>query len=63
MERRVALLVAAGHTNRSAADELVVSPSTIGTHLRAVFSKLDVHTRVQLAHVVLRGSDAQARRP
>ncbi|GHF39873.1 AAA family ATPase [Amycolatopsis bartoniae] len=53
MERRVALLVADGHTNRSAAAALSVSPSTVGTHLRAVFGKLGVHSRVQLAKVVL----------
>jgi DNA-binding NarL/FixJ family response regulator len=52
MERRVALLIAEGHTNRSAAEELVLSPSTISTHLRAVFTKLDVHSRVQLANLV-----------
>jgi DNA-binding CsgD family transcriptional regulator len=63
MERRVALLIADGHSNRSAADELVVSPSTVGTHLRAVFAKLDVHTRVQLARVVMGGDDQQARQP
>jgi DNA-binding CsgD family transcriptional regulator len=62
-ERRVALLIADGHTNRSAAEELVLSPSTISTHLRAVFSKLDVHSRVQLARVVLDGNGARARRP
>lgn len=53
MEQRVALLIAEGHTNRSAADELVLSPNTISTHLRAVFNKLDVHSRVQLANLVL----------
>jgi DNA-binding CsgD family transcriptional regulator len=60
MERRVALLVAEGHTNRSAAEELVLSPSTISTHLRAVFSKLGVHSRVQLANLVLRKDDPPA---
>jgi DNA-binding NarL/FixJ family response regulator len=60
MERRVALLIANGHTNRSAADELVLSPSTISTHLRAVFRKLDVHSRVQLANLVLRKNDPSA---
>ena len=59
MERRVALLIAQGHTNRSAAEELVLSPSTISTHLRSVFSKLDVHSRVQLANLV-RESDPPA---
>jgi DNA-binding NarL/FixJ family response regulator len=53
MERRVALLVAEGHTNRSAADELVLSASTIGTHLRAAFGKLGVNSRVQLTRLVL----------
>lgn len=60
MERRVAMLIADGHTNRSAAEELVLSPSTISTHLRAVFRKLDVHSRVQLANLVLRGNDPSA---
>ena len=63
MERRVALLIAGGHTNRSAADELVLSPSTISTHLRAVFSKLGVHSRVQLANLVLRTDTAPAQQP
>jgi DNA-binding NarL/FixJ family response regulator len=45
------------------AAELVLSPATISTHLRAVFSKLGVHSRVQLARVVLGGDDASARRP
>ncbi|TCM48198.1 AAA ATPase-like protein [Kribbella sp. VKM Ac-2568] len=53
MERRVALLVAEGHTNRSAAEELVVSASTVGTHLRAAFGKLGVNSRVQLTRLVL----------
>ncbi|MBB5837037.1 ATP-binding protein [Kribbella italica] len=53
MERKVALLVADGHTNRSAAEELVLSASTVGTHLRNVFSKLDVNSRVQLTRLVL----------
>jgi DNA-binding CsgD family transcriptional regulator len=63
MERRVALLIADGHTNRSAAEELVLSPSTISAHLRAVFRKLDVHSRVQLANVAPRADDVRARRP
>ena len=38
---------------RSAAEELVVSASTVGTHLRAVFGKLGVNSRVQLTRLVL----------
>ncbi len=47
-ELRVVELISAGHTNRSAAAELGVSPNTVNTHLRAVFRKLDVKSRVQL---------------
>lgn len=49
-ERRVASLIAAGYTNKSAAAELGVSVNTIGTHLRAVFTKLGIQSRVQLAN-------------
>jgi DNA-binding CsgD family transcriptional regulator len=54
-ERRVALLIAGGHSNRSAATELGVSINTVGTHLRMVFTKLGVQSRVQLANAVSRG--------
>jgi DNA-binding CsgD family transcriptional regulator len=49
-ERRVAALIGEGHTNRSAASALGVSINTVGTHLRAVFAKLGVQSRVQLAN-------------
>ncbi|MBP0453511.1 AAA family ATPase [Kitasatospora sp. RG8] len=52
-ERKVARLIAAGHTNRSAAAALVVSPHTVNTHLASVFRKLSVHSRVHLARLVL----------
>jgi DNA-binding CsgD family transcriptional regulator len=51
-ERRVAALIGAGRTNRSAAAELGVSVNTVGTHLRAVFAKLGIRSRVQLANVL-----------
>jgi DNA-binding CsgD family transcriptional regulator len=49
-ERRVAILIGDGHTNKSAASALGVSINTVGTHLRAVFAKLGVQSRVQLAN-------------
>ncbi|MFF5436534.1 helix-turn-helix transcriptional regulator [Streptomyces achromogenes] len=52
-EKKIARLVAAGHTNRSAADLLVISPHTVNTHLTSAFRKLSVNSRVQLAHVVM----------
>ncbi|MFG2576712.1 AAA family ATPase [Streptomyces sp. NPDC048481] len=52
-EKKVARLIAEGHTNRSAADLLVVSPHTVNTHLTSAFRKLSVNSRVQLAHLVM----------
>jgi DNA-binding CsgD family transcriptional regulator len=49
-ELRVVDLISTGHTNRSAAAELGVSPNTVNTHLRAVFRKLNVNSRVQLTN-------------
>jgi DNA-binding CsgD family transcriptional regulator len=49
-ERRVATLISEGHTNKSAAAALGVSVNTVGTHLRSVFAKLGVQSRVQLAN-------------
>ncbi|WP_030559299.1 helix-turn-helix transcriptional regulator [Streptomyces aureocirculatus] len=57
-ERKVAELVAAGHTNRSAAAALLVSPHTVNTHLASIFRKLSVHSRVHLARIVLAEGDA-----
>ncbi|WP_325100316.1 helix-turn-helix transcriptional regulator [Streptomyces broussonetiae] len=51
-EEKVARLVAEGHSNRAAAELLVVSPHTVNTHLTAVFRKLSVNSRVQLANLV-----------
>ncbi|WSL15076.1 AAA family ATPase [Streptomyces sp. NBC_01283] len=57
-ERKVARLIAAGHTNRSAAEILVVSPHTVNTHLASIFRKLSVRSRVHLARLVLAEDDA-----
>ena len=52
-EQRVARLIADGHTNRSAANELVLGPATVATHLRSIFGKLSVTSRSQLTRVVI----------
>lgn len=44
-ERAVLHLVARGHTNRAIAAQLNLSPQTVAVHLRALFRKLDVHSR------------------
>lgn len=57
-EIKVARLVSAGHTNRSVAELLGVTSSTISTHLRSVFAKMDVQSRVQLANAMRGGAGA-----
>lgn len=52
-EVRVAKLVAGGASNREVASQLFLSPKTIEYHLRNVFMKLGVSSRVELAHLPL----------
>ena len=53
-ELQVARLAATGYTNRGIADRLFVSPHTVNTHLRHVFDKLDVRSRVNLTRIAER---------
>ena len=53
-ELEIAELVAAGRTNREVAEQLVVSTRTIEAHLRNIYGKLDVRSRVELAREVQR---------
>lgn len=48
-ETRVAQLVAGGARNREAAASLFVTPKTIETHLAAIYRKLGVRSRTELA--------------
>jgi DNA-binding CsgD family transcriptional regulator len=50
-ELTVARLVAEGLTNREVAERLFVSPHTVNSHLRHVFSKLGITSRVELARL------------
>ena len=50
-ELAVAQLVAHGLTNREIAERLFVSPHTVNTHLRHVFAKLQVNSRVDLTRL------------
>ncbi|WP_219905351.1 helix-turn-helix transcriptional regulator [Actinopolyspora mortivallis] len=48
-ESSVATLVAQGLTNRQVAKQMFLSPHTIGFHLRQIFRKLGVRSRIELA--------------
>ena len=50
-ELAVARLVAQGLTNREVAERLFVSQHTVSGHLRHVFAKLDVNSRVELTRL------------
>jgi DNA-binding CsgD family transcriptional regulator len=54
-ELAVAQIVAEGRTNRETAAQLYLSADTVNTHLRHAFAKLDIHSRVELARLVLSG--------
>jgi DNA-binding CsgD family transcriptional regulator len=51
-ERKVALLVAKGKRNREVAEALFVSIHTVDSHLRKIFAKLGIASRVDLARLV-----------
>jgi len=44
-EREILELLAQGNTNQEIADRLVISINTVKRHLKAIFRKLEIHTR------------------
>ena len=50
-EFAVVSLVAQGATNREVAERLYLSPYTVNSHLRHVFAKLGIRSRVELARL------------
>lgn len=62
-ERRVAEHVARGLTNREAATLLFLSPHTVDYHLRHVFQKLELRSRVELAALLARSARPSAGEP
>jgi len=57
-EMRVAEFVAQGMTNREIASELYLSPHTVSFHIRQIFRKLDISSRVELTRLLIEGHDA-----
>jgi DNA-binding CsgD family transcriptional regulator len=62
-ELQVAHLVVDRRTNAEIADALFLSPKTVETHIRNIFHKLDVSSRVELARTVERTEDPAHKRP
>jgi DNA-binding CsgD family transcriptional regulator len=50
MEQRIAYLVSVGLTNRQIAKQVHLSAHTVNYHLRKIYKKLGINTRVELAH-------------
>ena len=53
-ERQIAALVVDRRTNQEIADQLFLSTKTVESHLRNMFRKLDVSSRIELARAVER---------
>jgi DNA-binding NarL/FixJ family response regulator len=60
-EREVAELVTDRKTNDEIATELFLSVKTIETHLRNIFRKLDVSSRVEVARLLERERRQESR--
>jgi DNA-binding CsgD family transcriptional regulator len=54
-ELQVSRMLADGRTTREAAAALFLSPKTVEYHLRNVYTKLDIHSRAELAEVLAPG--------
>ncbi|MFF4898141.1 helix-turn-helix transcriptional regulator [Streptomyces sp. NPDC001068] len=52
-ERKLVPLVAEGLTNRAVAERLYVSVHTVNTHMKHIFAKLGINTRVELTRLAL----------
>ena len=50
-ERDVLASMAEGKRGRQIAEELLISTDTVRTHTRSIFSKLDVHSRLEAVRV------------
>ncbi|HEY3063796.1 MAG TPA: LuxR C-terminal-related transcriptional regulator [Chloroflexota bacterium] len=48
-EREVAAPVARGLTNREIAEELVITPGTVGTHIEHILARLNLRSRAAIA--------------
>jgi two-component system, NarL family, response regulator LiaR len=62
-ERDVLAGMAEGKRGRQIAEELMISTETVRTHTRSIFSKLDVHSRLEAVRVARAAGLGPPRRP
>src|SRR5262249_23479833 len=62
-ERGLAELIGRGMTNKEIAAELFLSRHTVDSHLRHIYRKLDINSRVELARLVALARDGTRRGP
>jgi DNA-binding NarL/FixJ family response regulator len=60
-EQEVLELIGRGLSNRQIAGHLIISPETVKDHVRAIRTKLDVDSRVHVAHVAWLARDIHTR--
>jgi DNA-binding CsgD family transcriptional regulator len=53
-EREILQLVAEGHSSKSVAELLSISPATVETHRAHILQKLDVHSTAELVLFAVR---------
>lgn len=58
-EQEVLQLVLSGKSNREIAGTLFISENTVKTHIRNIFSKYDVSSRVELVSTLLKNQSAE----
>jgi predicted ATPase/DNA-binding CsgD family transcriptional regulator len=59
----VARLAARGESNRTIAEHLFLSPHTVDSHLRSIFGKLAIRSRIELAHLAAERASRSHSRP
>jgi predicted ATPase/DNA-binding CsgD family transcriptional regulator len=62
-ETPVARLAVRGESNRTIAEHLFLSPHTVDSHLRSIFGKLGIRSRVELAHLAAERASSSYARP
>ncbi|MDQ1488684.1 MAG: hypothetical protein QOJ23_1198 [Actinomycetota bacterium] len=61
-EEEVAEAVGQGLTNRQVANRLYMSPHTVDSHLRHIYSKLSINSRIELARLLVERAVPKAAR-